>query len=238
MQLSNIQNTPNMKKIRYLQVSFDGKLRGPEIPAFRGAIVERVGREYDLFHNHNNQSGGYLHRYPLIQYKSLFGHAGLVCLNEGVDAIQEFFSGKPDYMAIADRELEMGIRDLKTRQITIRTWNKRFYYKIRSWIPLSGESYREYRNEICLQKRMAILSRILNNHLVSLAYGLGWFQPDPIESCMTNLDNEFSIRLKGIGYKAFDITFCTNIYLPDFIGLGKWASMGLGTIRQINFERP
>lgn len=59
-----------MKKIRTLLVKFDNELEPWEVSAFRGAIVEKVGREHLLFHQHV-QDNQYLYRYPLIQYKSI-----------------------------------------------------------------------------------------------------------------------------------------------------------------------
>ncbi len=39
-------------KIKVFIVTFDFELKRREIPAFRAAIVEKVGRENVLFHNH------------------------------------------------------------------------------------------------------------------------------------------------------------------------------------------
>jgi hypothetical protein len=63
-----------MKTIRLLRVEFDAPLKPYEVPAFRGAVVAKVGREHDLFHNHLDDTR-YAYRYPLVQYKSLYERA-------------------------------------------------------------------------------------------------------------------------------------------------------------------
>ena len=56
-----------VKNIRILHVIFDSNIMPYEVPAFRGAIIKKVGQENILFHNHLN-GNGFLYKYPLIQY--------------------------------------------------------------------------------------------------------------------------------------------------------------------------
>jgi len=42
----------NLKTVRTLVVQFDHHLQPYEIAAFRGAIIEKVGREHILFNHH------------------------------------------------------------------------------------------------------------------------------------------------------------------------------------------
>jgi len=41
-----------MNKLKYLKVLFEGEIAAHEIPAFRGAIAQKVGLGHILFHNH------------------------------------------------------------------------------------------------------------------------------------------------------------------------------------------
>ncbi len=104
-----------VKKIRILTVIFDSAIRPYEIPALRGAVVEKVGKENTIFHNHlNNQN--YLYRYPLIQYKQISGKPSLVCIEYGVDEIHKFFE-KPDWsVKIGERWLDMKVYKLLLNQ--------------------------------------------------------------------------------------------------------------------------
>ncbi len=53
----------HMKKIRILKVSFDTKIAKHEIPAFRGAFVDKIGNDHLLFHNHISDTE-LLYKYP------------------------------------------------------------------------------------------------------------------------------------------------------------------------------
>jgi hypothetical protein len=76
-------------KIKLFVVTFDLKSEKREIPAFRAAIIEKVGRENILFHNHFGQSFRY--GYPLIQYKVFRRNPTIVCINDGSEEILKFF---------------------------------------------------------------------------------------------------------------------------------------------------
>ena len=79
---------------KLLTILFSNSLRFNEIPLLRGGIIHMVERETGdvnlLFHNHMEES--YRWRYPLVQYKQIDGKAAMVCIGEGIDAVQEFFS--------------------------------------------------------------------------------------------------------------------------------------------------
>ena len=79
-----------VKKIKILTAIFDSELQPYEIPALRGAIAEKVGRENVIFHNHL-RNDAYLYRYPLVQYKQIGGRPALVCIDYGVDEIHKYF---------------------------------------------------------------------------------------------------------------------------------------------------
>lgn len=61
-----------MKQLRLISVTFDTEIAPYETPAFRGAVIEKVGYEREHYHNHNNDPEAdirYHYRYPLVQYK-------------------------------------------------------------------------------------------------------------------------------------------------------------------------
>jgi len=69
-----------MKKIRILTVIFDTEIKGYEIPAFRGAVVDKVGLENIIFHNHLS-GNTFLYKYPLIQYKVIRNNPAIQCID-------------------------------------------------------------------------------------------------------------------------------------------------------------
>src|SRR5512133_775738 len=91
------------RKIRLLQVLFEDEIHASEIPALRGAIIEKAGRKNIIFHNHLDDSK-FLYRYPLIQYKCLNKRAALICIDYAVDEIHNFFGNTDWSIRLSGRE--------------------------------------------------------------------------------------------------------------------------------------
>lgn len=71
-----------------IQAVLDLSLSPNQIPNFRGAMLEKAGREADILHNHKGDTG-YHHRYPLVHYRVSRGQAMLFGMGEvGVDAVR------------------------------------------------------------------------------------------------------------------------------------------------------
>lgn len=220
-----------MKKIRILNVSFDTEIAKHEIPAFRGAIVDKVGRENVLFHNHisNNE---FRYKYPLIQYKTSRGNPAIMCIDYGVDEIHKFFENKNWDINISGRKLEMKINQLKMNQFTMQVWDKRFDYQIRNWIALNTENYRKYQELTSLAEQLNMLESILKANILSFAKGIDWHVDRDIEVGITNLVSQRPVRLKKQKVIGFNLDFSTNVFLPNGIGLGKSVSLGFGKVWQ------
>ncbi len=95
-------------KIKLFIVIFDFKIEKQEIPGFRGAVIEKVGRKNLLFHNHLGEK--FLYGYPLIQYKTIRQNPAIICVNKGTDDILEFFKKTAWYLNIHGRTVEKEIR--------------------------------------------------------------------------------------------------------------------------------
>ncbi len=145
-----------VKRIRILTIIFDSEIKVWEVPALRGAVVEKVGKENIIFHNHL-KNDAYLYRYPLIQYKQIRGKPALVCIEYGVDEIHKFFE-KPDWsVKIGDRWLDMKIYKLLLNQFNMQVWESMFQYHIRNWIALNQENYRKYQQIEIEKERIEFL---------------------------------------------------------------------------------
>ena len=107
-----------MSRIKILYVRFRNKLRNDEIEFFRGAVLSKMQDASVLFHNHIGDNFRY--SYPLIQYKRLSGKATIVCLEEGTEAIGQFFSAGDFCFQIGTRDVKMEIAFLKLCYITYK----------------------------------------------------------------------------------------------------------------------
>jgi hypothetical protein len=220
-----------MKQVRTLTVVFDNELKPFEIPAFRGAVVAKVGRENILFHHHLDDSR-FLNKYPCIQYKSLGGKPAIFCLEEGVDEMYKFFTKRDWSVEVSGRNLDLKVNRLDLKQINLQVWDKQFSYRISSWIALNSENYRLYQTLKDEEEKKKFLTGKMISNIISLAKGVGWHIDKQIEINIKTILKEKPVKLKDIKVLAFDLEFSSNVFLPDNIGLGKSVSHGYGIVKQ------
>ena len=221
-----------MKKIRILNVIFDTSIKSYEIPAFRSAIIEKAGRDNILFHNHLS-GRKFLYKYPLIQYKQINKRPAVYCIDYGVDEIHKFFENKDWNIMISDRWLDMKIYSLKMNQFTMQVWDKMFGYSIRNWIALNQENYKKFTRINDLKERIGFLGRTLRANILSFAKGIEWNVDKQIEVKIKDMQETRPAVLKGEKLLGFNLDFSSNVFLPDYMGLGKSVSKGYGTVRPV-----
>lgn len=219
------------KKIRIVTIIFNTEIKGYEIPAFRAAITEKAGRECIYFHHHLDD--GYLYRYPLIQYKTINKKAAIVCIEKGVDEIHRFFQ-KPDWsIFIGDKKLELKVDKLFLNRFNMQVWNTMFSYKIVKWLGLNQKNYKEFENIESASEKINFLENILKANILAMAKGLEWTVGKPIELVITEYNEPQPVVFKKQKLLGFDLKFKTNVFLPNFIGLGKAVSHGFGIVKQL-----
>ncbi len=226
------------KQIRILTIVFEPEIRGGEVKKFRGAIIDKVGRDCVLFHNHLDD-GGFNQHYPLIQYKRIRRHATIVCIEEGVDEIYRLFN-QPDWkIRIGDEEKELKIKQLKINKYTMNVWDKHFNYRIFNWLALNSKNYEEFNKAESLADRIRLLERILTAHILFFARGVDWTVPEDkiVEVNIKEIVSKKVVRFKDNLLTAFDIDFSTNVFLPENISLGKAASHGFGMVRRLRVPK-
>lgn len=225
-----------MKKIRTLLIKADTRISVPEIPLFRGAVINLLDGACSLYHNHG-AGDGVLYRYPLIQYKRINQRGAILGIEQGTEVLGEFLSKSGSVLAIGEREAEYGIVDISARQCLIQVWDEQFEYQIRKWLPFNAENYRAYSAADGLSDRIHLLESILTGNLLSFAKGVGETISSTIVCTITMLGGPVLYTYKGVRMMGFDAVFKTNIFLPDYIGLGKGVSLGFGTIKQKRHEQ-
>ena len=227
-----------MHRLRTLAVSFDTRIDPWELPRFRGAVANKVGLEHEWYHNHNNETGGYHQRYPLIQYK-LDASGGqmrpmLLCLDQGIEEAHHFFS-QPDWaLRIGEQQHDMRIARLNVHQHTLNVWETPLRDRIHKWKAFNPENYEHYRSLSGIADQFGFLERLLATHIIAFASGVGWDAAPRFDLKITDLIKKEWVDHKGIKMLAFTLEFEANVSLPDFIGLGKGAALGFGVVRRQN----
>lgn len=220
-----------MNKLRILSVTFDTPIEPWELRAFRGAVAAKAGYQHEHFHNHDNESGGYHYRMPLIQYKQDHGRPMLVCLNEGIEELHHFFS-QPDWtLDLNGRSAPVRIHKLDVKNYSLGVWDKAFRYHIRQWIGLNEDNYGTYSRLTGLVEKLFLLEKVLQNQVVGLLQQLDCEAERQVEVKIQQLKEDKWVSFKGVKVLAFSLEFTSNVALPDFLGIGKGASVGWGIIK-------
>lgn len=219
-------------KVKTLLVTFDAELAPEKVSAFRGAVIEKVGRSHSSFHNHA-EGDGFLYKYPVIQYKIIHNRPSFFCVGEGVDQIHHFFGLKSWDVVVHGEKLNMTIYKLDLNQCTLNVWDKKFNYSIRNWLALNAENYKAYQTMSSLKEKIGFLEKKLTGNILSFAKGVDWHIEKQVQVEIRELRGQKMIRYKGVPLMAFDVNFKTNVFLPNYLGLGKSASHGFGVVKEI-----
>lgn len=218
-----------MPQIRVIKIVFDTEMKEYEIPAFRGAIIDLVGREHVVFHNHIGDEK-FHYKYPVIQYKSQGKKACIVCIKDGVDEIHHFFQNNVGKIKIGNDARLLMVENIKINQFEVQVTESQHAYSIKKWLPVNEENYSRFKSLEGLVPKIQFLEKILVGNLLSMAKGLDWTVDKPIDVRILDIKKQFLTKFKKSNLIAFDLDFKTNVFLPYDIGLGKGASSGYGTI--------
>ncbi len=221
-----------MKKIRVLYIEFDNELKAYEIPAFRSAIIKKAGKDHILFHNHLKDNFRYA--YPLIQYKVANNHPVILCIEEGIEEIHHFFNNKQWKIAINGKKHELKIKRLNVNQFVMQVWDKNFNYEIRNWLALNQKTYNVFKKIEDEEEQKIFLEKILTGNILSFAKGINWTIDKPIKLDIKKIKETKLIKIKNTKFETYTLTFTTNVFLPNYTGLGKNVSKGFGIVKQIS----
>lgn len=218
-----------MERIKVLTVRFVNEIMREEVPLFRGAIINAMEDANLLFHNHE-EDGRLRYAYPLIQYKRINQKAAIVCLGEGTEAIGQFFSSCNFDLKLGERLVKLEVETVNAHQHLIQIWDSEFTYHIRRWLPLNQDNYAAYCKEESLAAKYALLERLLTANILSFAKGIGVRFEGQVVTRIIQMDEPQTQNYKGVKLMSFDAEFKSNVSLPDYIGLGKGVSLGMGTV--------
>jgi hypothetical protein len=221
-----------IKKIKTLYVSFDAELKPNQVSAFRGAIVEKVGKAHVMYHNHLSAEK-VIYAYPLIQYKSINGKPSIFCIGEGVEHIHLLLQQKDLNIQVNDEKMTLNISKLEMNQFTLNVWKDVSGFSIWNWLPFNQENYKTYKSFKSDTDKISFFEKILIGNILSFAKGVDWRIEEQVVCKIKNIKAEKTVRYKGNPLMAIDIEFESNVFLPHFIGLGKGVSHGFGILRGI-----
>ena len=106
-------------------------------------------------------------------------------------------------------------------------------YHLHQWQPLNTKNYEQYQSTDSLIEKIKILERVLTGNILSFLKGVDIHIEEQIDIHITNITGQRPTNYKGIKLIVFDIEFKTNLCLPQYIGIGKNASIGYGILTKI-----
>lgn len=216
---------------------FDLPLIHAELPAFRGAMAALAGHQQDVFHNHSSEEdAGYHHRYPLIQYRVHEGHAAVLGINAGAEALDALHRARaweqfqlngrrrPLQVVQSTRDHGTGIQLLPPGVVAT--------YRAYHYLPFSPDKYHAYKAQPSLVHKVQMLERMLTNHLVSFGHGVGQPLPpeQPLQLVLQDIDRVKKVTAMRHTAMAFDLVFSLNATLPEGIAIGRKTSIGFGFV--------
>lgn len=225
------------QSLKYLKVAFDTEIGERELPAFRGAIAQKVGPSSVLFHNHL-PDGKLRKEYPLIQYKRLGRRPAIICLGEGVEQVHHYFSQSDWDIDISGRHIAMRIDRLNLVDYTMKYMESPYPYVIRDWIALNQADYQLYQFMGSLVARVSFLESRLRQSIAYFAKGVGFpLDENNLQCVIDDITNHRVISVHGQKSSAFDVEFRANLSIPDYVGIGKGASVGMGMVSRAKLNR-
>lgn len=221
-----------MHKLPTIIILFDNEIDSTAIPLFRGAVIASIEHKDILFHNHDKDKLRYA--YPLIQYKRIHKKAAVMGIGKGIEVISQLLCIRNFNYQIGTESVEMKIKSVNTYDNEIVISSKpQFSYRLRNWLPLNAENYMRYMDSDNIIERITILERVLTGNILSFLKGIDIYLEEPLELHITDIKNQHTTPYKKVKLMAFDIEFNSNITLPQYIGIGKNASVGCGVITKI-----
>lgn len=245
-------------KIPLLTVTLDLPLHPNDLRKLRGAIVEKAmqhqrqfnqaGLSTDLFHNHietnteesNESSGDGGHsdgrhsRYPLVQYKLYHRKAELVGVGPGAGALQLWLQLAGGKLTIDGKEHTLTILHLQVDYWRPILRQSEVVYRMNKWLPFRADTYQTWRQTPRLSERVLLLERSLWGNLHHLMETLQIETPrEEIILYLQNIDMQTYKQCYDIKKIAFDVTFATNMHLPNELALGQGVSIGFGKLQRL-----
>lgn len=201
------------------------------IPAFRGAFVKAMGdRAMMLMHNHVQD--GLRYAYPLVQYKYVNDLPAIIAFGDTGDTINDVFQSGQIKMNLYGRIIPLTLLEHKTVDFKTIIDITPKYYSLTSWLPLTDGKEKQYDAFMSLTDRICMLENVLVGNVLSFFKGIGCHIEERLFCVISDVHKEYIVTYKNVKFRAFDIHFVTNILLPDYIGIGKSSSVGMGVLRK------
>lgn len=241
-------------------ITFDLPIIPHLLRKLRGAIIESVMQHKavfeaaeiptQVFHNHTEpklelagdiedlpeqeETNDRTWDYPKVQYKVRHKKAEIMGIGQGAQAVQLWVSLVGDTITVNGQKISLTVRSHTHSQWKPELQEKPTLYRLNKWLPLSAKNYDKWQNTPKLADKVKILDNILWGHISHLMQGLKIeLDKTKLELYTSTIDMQTYKACYNIKKLALDITFYTNLNLPEEIGLGQGVTIGFGKVQSI-----
>lgn len=199
--------------------------------------LKEAGVLVNLFHNHDEESGITISRYPLIQFQKILSEYYVVGINDGCIALKELFVDIQSVIRITE-QLSIAVKKVTESDQTAAETSEPHTYKISNWLPFSSDNYKLYLKMSTLSEKVAFLEHNIKNHLVKdFSHYLDLnFRDQNIHVHLTWIDSftrscvPVKVNKHIHDFQPFTIVFSANLLLPKHICLGNGKVYGFGIV--------
>ncbi|GEM_PF-2261558 len=226
------------------------KLRGAVIESVmqHKAVFEAAGVTTELFHNHKEEvmiaDGAPMPEeqsaparsfdYPKVQYKIRHRKAEVFGIGPGAQAVQLWVSLVGDMLNVNGQEVPLSVRHHHHEQWKPQLGEKLQTCRLNKWLAFNPQNYELWQQTPKLVDKAPILDKLLWGHCFHLAEGLDFeLDREQLQLHVSTIDMMTYKDCFGIKKLALDITFQTNLNIPEEIGLGQGVTIGFGKVQQI-----
>lgn len=221
-----------MPNVSTLIIQFGNEIEFQDITHFRGALIASLERTDVLFHNHEGDKLRY--SYPLIQYKRIHKKAAVMGIGKGAEVASQILLARDFIYKIGHNIVEMQIESFESIDNEINLANSPDYrYRLHNWLPLNSGNYVNYQMADNMIERIMMLEHVLIGNILSCLKGLDIYLKESLKLNITDIKAPDTVIYKNLKLMAFDVEFKANITLPQYIGIGKSASVGCGMLTRI-----
>jgi hypothetical protein len=178
-----------------------------------------------------NDRTGFIHRYPVLQFKQIKGNLLVTGISQGADFLLQFTRDRT-IVGTGENTCRITGRDPGIRSEVFGITDTITTYEfLTPWLALNQQNAKKFYELKGKPDRDAFMQRLLTVQLNTLAKSLDYEIPVPI-TC----ESKVRFLRERIGREnviVFLGKFQTNLRIPDYLGIGQLVSQGYGTIRCI-----
>ncbi len=226
-------NETSMKHIRYARLYLSGSLNACDIPQFRMQLKRRIEEHEGYVRFWKDNAHRLKRNYPILQYKCVKNRPTIIALEDGIDLLLFLLTQLPFSIEVGNNSMDVKVEEVYLKHHLLNVWeDRRWRYTLRCWLALNNDNHVKY-NESNDEQRKILLERILTGNILSFAKGLNWFVDKQLNVNIEEVENVREVSFKGEPTLSFNVVFTANVFLPDYISLGKGAAIGYGTIKRV-----